>query len=187
MDEPVTVRDVMNRSYVGVSEADSVAGAAELMRQEGVHSAVVLRGSDPVGVLDEDPLIDIVADRRDPTETTAEEVMRPAVSVDADQRLDQAIAAMATDGLRYLLVEEDGEVVASVSEHDIVTAYSVLGGRAERAEAPVAVPGADSVDLATEFDEEVYSTQGVCESCGALTRELTGHNGQLLCSDCLGL
>jgi CBS domain-containing protein len=187
MDEPVTVRDVMNRSYVGVSEADSVAGAAELMRDEGVHSAVVLRGSEPVGVLDEDRLIDVVADRRDPAETTAGDVMRPAVAVDADQRLEGAIGAMTTDGLRHLLVEENGEVVASVSEHDIVTAYSVLGARTEPAEAPMATPTAVGDEAAAELDREVYSTQGVCESCGALTRELSSHNGQLVCADCLGL
>lgn len=187
MDEPVTVRDVMNRSYVGVSEADSVAGAAELMREEGVHSAVVLRGSEPVGVLDEDRLIALVADHGDPTETTAGEVMRPAVAVDADQRLEQALGAMATDGLRHLLVEENGELVASVSEHDIVTAYSVLGPRTGPAEAQVATPVGGPGELDTDLDREVYSTQGVCESCGSLTRELSSHNGQLLCTDCLAL
>lgn len=186
MDEPVTVRDVMNRSYVGVSEADTVAGAAELMREEGVQSAVVLRGSEPVGVLDEDRLIDLVADRRDPAETNAGDAMRPAVAVDADQRLEGAIGAMAIDGLRHLLVEEDGEVIASVSEHDILTAYSVLGAGPDPAEAPMAVPSGGAGETA-ELDREVYSTQGVCESCGALTRELSSHNGQLLCADCLGL
>lgn len=187
MDDPVTVRDVMNRSYVGVSESDSVAGAAELMREEGVHSAVVLRGSEPVGVLDEDRLIDLVADRRDPTETTAGDVMRPAVAVDADQRLEQAIGAMATDGLRHLLVEEGGDVVGSVSEHDVVTAYSVLGARTEPIDAQPATPSDQAGALAADLDREVYSTQGVCESCGALTRDLSSHNGQLVCPDCLGL
>ena len=40
---------------------------------------------------------------------------------------------------------------------------------------------------AADLDRDVYSTQGVCESCGALTRELSSHNGQLLCADCLAL
>lgn len=187
MDDPVTVRDVMNRTYVGVSEADSVAGAAELMREESVHSAVVLRGLEPVGLLDEDRLLSIIADRRDPTETTAREAMRPVVTVEADQWLDQAIAAMTTDGIRHLLVEEDGELVGSVSEHDIVTAHSVLTTRPEPPEAPVAAPSGGVADAEPDFDHDVYSPQGVCESCGALTRELSSHNGQLLCADCLGL
>lgn len=184
MDEPVTVRDVMNRSFVGVSEGDSVAGAAQLMREEGVHSAVVLRGSDPIGVLDEDRLLDMVAETRDPTETTAGDLMRPAVAVDIDQRVEQAIGAMTTDGIRHLLVEENDELVGAVSEHDILTAHSVLTPRPEPAELQIgATYGTGEADL----DNEVYSTQGVCENCGALTRELSTHNGQLVCPDCLTL
>lgn len=187
MDDPVTVREVMNRSYLGVSEADPIAGAAELMREEGVRGAAVLRGSDPVGVLDEGRLCSLVADGLDPAETTAGELMQPAVSVDADQHLEHAISAMATDDLRHLLVEENGEVVGSVSDHDIVTAYSVLGSRPEPPEAPVAASAGSGGEFETDLDREVYSTQGVCESCGSLTRELSSHNGQLLCADCLGL
>lgn len=185
MDEPVTVRDVMNRSYVGVSEADTVAGAAQLMREEGVHSAIVLRGSEPVGLLDEDLLIELVAESRDPTELTAGEVMRgPTVAVDADRRLDDAIGALATDSVRHLLVESDGALVGTLSDHDIVTAHSVLERRTEPAEPMVAAPNSDE-EVAVERD--VYSSQGVCENCGALTRELTSHNGQLVCADCLAL
>jgi CBS domain-containing protein len=187
MEDPVTVRDVMHRSYVGVSESDSIVGAAELMLEEGVHGAVVLRGSEPVGVLDETRLLDVIANRRDPGETTAAEVMRPAVTVEADQRLEEAIAAMATDGLRHLLVEDNGDVVASVSDQDIVTAYSVIDSRAESPDHQVdpLVGAAETVDAALGSD--VYSTQGVCESCGALTGELSNHNGQLLCPDCIAL
>ena len=188
MDEPVTVRDVMNRSYVGVSEGDSVAGAAELMRDEGVLSAVVLRGSEPVGVLDEGRLLDLLAEGRDPNDTTAGELMRPAVAVEAGQPIERAAGAMATDGLRSLLVEEDGELVATVSDHDLMTAYSVRGTPAEPVEAPAAAPGVGAGGgLEADLDREVYSTQGVCESCGALTRELSSHNGQLVCADCLAL
>ncbi|MFB6361199.1 MAG: cyclic nucleotide-binding/CBS domain-containing protein [Halobacteriales archaeon] len=187
MDEPVTVRDVIHRSYVGVSESDSVAGAAELMLEEGVHSAVVLRGSDPIGVLDETRLLDVVANIRDPTATTAGDVMRPAVSVEADERLEEAITAMATDGLRHLLVEEDGEVIASVSDHDIVTAYSVMGTRSEPASEHTPGPPEPEMVVENELESDVYSTQGVCESCGTLTAELSNHNGQLLCSDCIAL
>jgi signal-transduction protein with cAMP-binding, CBS, and nucleotidyltransferase domain len=187
MDDPVRVRDVMNRSYVGVSEADSVAGAARLMRDEAVHSAVVLRGRDPVGLLDEDRLLDLVAEGRDPEETTAGEAMRPVVTIDTERPLEQAIAAMTTDGIRHLLVEEDDELVGSLSEHDVVTAHSVLTSRPELAEAQVAQPTAGVGGTESDRDRDVYSTQGVCESCGSLTRELSNHNGQLLCQDCLAL
>ena len=186
MDEPVTVRDVMNRSYVGVNEADSVAGAAALMREEGVLNAVVLRGSEPVGAVDGARLLDLLAAGEDPEETTVGELMRPAVAVEADQPIERAVGAMATDGLRSLLVEERGDLVATVSAHDLLTAYSVMGAPTEPLETPAVIPGGGG-ELEADLDREVYSTQGVCESCGALTRELSSHNGQLVCADCLGL
>ncbi len=187
MEEPVTVRDVMDRPYVGVSEADTVAGAARLMREEGVTGAVVLRGSEPVGLLDEDLFIELVAESSDPTELAAGEVMRePAAAVDVDQRLDDAIGAMATDSVRHLLVEDDGSLVGTLSEHDIVTAHSVLARRTEPPEAVVAAPTGDD-EVEVDLERDVYSSQGVCENCGSLTRELSSHNGQLVCADCLAL
>lgn len=193
MPDPVSVRDVMTRSYVGVSEADAVDGVARLMRDEGVHGAVVLRGHEPVGVVDVDRLLDLVADDRDPAETTAGELMRPAVTVDAEERLDEAIGAMTTDGIRHLLVEEDGELVGSMSEHDVVAAHAVLetltvstmganGGAVARPGPDQNVPDPEAVR-----DREIYSTQGVCENCGGLTRELSNVNGQLVCADCQAL
>ena len=188
MDDPVTVRDVMNRSYVGVSEADAVAGAARLMREEGVHSAVVLRGAEPVGQLDVDRLLVLVADDRDPAETTAGEVMRePAVVVDADQPVTDAIDAMTTGDVRHLLVEEDGELVGSLSEHDVVTAHTVLA-RGPPSPEPEAVMATSTVgESGTDLEGDAFSAQGVCEHCGSLTRELADHNGQLLCADCRSL
>jgi len=193
MPDPVSVRDVMTRSYVGVSEADAVDGVARLMREEGVHGAVVLRGHEPVGVVDVDRLLDLVADGRDPAETTAGELMRPAVTVDAEGRLEAAISAMTADGIRHLLVEEGGELVGSVSEHDVVAAHAVLetrsvaavGANGDTTDSPG--PDQNVPDPEAVRDQEIYSTQGVCESCGSLTRELSSVNGQLVCADCQAL
>ena len=51
MNENVTVREVMEREFVGVSESDGVLETSELLLREGSDLAVVLRGSEPVGVV----------------------------------------------------------------------------------------------------------------------------------------
>ncbi|MFB6354859.1 MAG: hypothetical protein ABEJ92_12335, partial [Halobacteriales archaeon] len=110
-------------------------------------------------------------------------------AVDADQRLDEqgpdTVGGHGADGIRTLLVEDGGDLVGSVSEHDVVTAHALFESRSRPS--PAAARTEAPADTAAELDREVYSTQGVCESCGALTRDLASHNGQLLCTDCLAL
>lgn len=177
MDETVTVRDVMDRSYVGVNEADPVVGAARLMREEGVDSALVLRGSDPVGVLRADDIVSLVAAEEDPDDVTVGEVMSTGtVSVAADSPVEDAVDAIAENGLRRVIVRDGEDVAGVLSEHDVVTAHTVLSTPDTPREAPTATaPGLES---------EVYGSQGVCEVCGSLTRNLTEYNGQLVCADC---
>ncbi|MFC6772289.1 CBS domain-containing protein, partial [Halorubrum pallidum] len=43
-----TVRDVMHREFLGASEADSLAAAADLMVTEATDCLVVVRGGEPV-------------------------------------------------------------------------------------------------------------------------------------------
>lgn len=179
MNEPVTARDVMNRSYVGVSEADSVAGAAELMRDEGVDGAVVLRGSDPVGIVSSIDIIDIVATGRDPVEIEVSEVMTDhLVSVTVDQRFEDAITALADSNLRHILVMDDGDIAGVLSEHDVVTAHSMMS--IGPGEAGTAVPP----EVQAELNPEGIATQGVCEICGSLSQDLVEVNGQVVCPAC---
>ncbi|WP_195155705.1 CBS domain-containing protein, partial [Halorubrum sp. AJ67] len=47
-----TVRDVMHREFLGVSESDSLSDAAALLVEEETNCVVVVRGGDPVGRLE---------------------------------------------------------------------------------------------------------------------------------------
>ncbi|MFC7195331.1 CBS domain-containing protein [Halosimplex aquaticum] len=53
MERDVSVQEVMDREFVGVSESDGLRETAELMLAEEADSAVVLHGSEPVGVVTE--------------------------------------------------------------------------------------------------------------------------------------
>jgi len=57
MERDVSVREVMDREFLGASESDGLREAAELMLVEDADSVVVLRGSDPVGVVTERDLM----------------------------------------------------------------------------------------------------------------------------------
>lgn len=178
MNDPVTARDVMNRSYVGVNEGDSVAGAARLMREEGVDGAVVLRGSDPVGIFSAADIVAIVAEGADPDETTVGDVMTDRLlSVDVDQRLDDAVSSLADNDLRHVLVLDNGDIAGMLSEHDIVTAQTML---------PTGMNETETVppEVEAELDPDEITNQGVCEICGTLSQDLTEVNGQMVCGAC---
>lgn len=178
MNDPVTARDVMNRSYVGVNEGDSVAGAAQLMRDEGVDGAVVLRGSDPVGIFGATDIVNLVAEGVDPDETAVGDVMTDRLlSVDVDQRLDDAVSSLADNDLRHVLVLDNGDIAGMLSEHDIVTAQTMM---------PTVTNDAEPVDpeVEAELNPDEVASQGVCEICGTLSRDLTEVNGQIVCPAC---
>lgn len=184
MDETITVREVMSRTYVGVTEGDTVAGAAGLLREEGAAGAVVLRGSEPVGVLSPREFVALVADGRDPEATPVGDVMAaPAVSVAADRRIGAALAALAEADVRQLAVVDDGEVVGLLSDHDLVTAAATFRERDGDASPDEPLP--DETRAADQVAE--YATQGVCEVCGALAADLSAVDGQLRCADCRDL
>ncbi|NHN59195.1 MULTISPECIES: cyclic nucleotide-binding/CBS domain-containing protein [Halorussus] len=201
MEGEVTVRDVMSREYVGVSESDTVLGAVGLMHEEEVGCVVVLRGSDPVGIVTETDVIALVAEEGDPAETEVSAVMsEPVVSIDADRELSDAAATMSREDIRRLLVTNGDELVGLLSERDVISASASLSGvqslRAESAREvgePVGTDrmGADPMannhaDVAADEgpDRHEYSDRSICETCGTLSRQLANVNGQLICADC---
>lgn len=180
MNGQVSVRDVMARSYVGVTEGDSLIGAAELMHDEQEICAVVLRGSDAVGTIHAANIVGMVAQRRDLDSVQVEDVMTPTTNtIPADADLETAVQLLMTNDGLPVVVEANNEVVGILSEHDVVTAYAVYTDAMAEEQGGTA-PVADAGPVDAE-----YSDQGVCEVCGSLTRELTEHNGQLVCPDCL--
>jgi predicted transcriptional regulator len=174
----------MRRTYVGVSEGDSVAGAARLMREEGVDGAVVVRGPDPIGMLTASDVMGVVADGEDPETTAVDAAMRrPAVTVAPEDGLEEVIGAMADHDVRWLAVVSEGTLVGTVTEHDIVTVPSSFStGATESTGRDDPIRERTGRDVGAESD--TYTTQGVCEVCGSLSRSLDPHNGQLVCEDC---
>ncbi len=196
----MTVRDVMTREFVGVSESDTVLGAVKLMDEEDAGYVVVLRGSQPVGIVTESDVLELVADERDPADVAVSAVMSdPVVSVDVDRALSDAAATMSREDIRRVAATSEGELVGVLSERDLIAASASLSGaRTAREEAPDDVAfsnaggtsmGAGSAggDARDEADRYEYADRSICETCGTLSRELANVNGQLICADCRGV
>ncbi|WP_435358243.1 CBS domain-containing protein [Haloarchaeobius sp. DFWS5] len=192
MERDVSIRDITTREYVGVSESDSVLSTVQLMRDEDAGSVLVLRGEDPVGIMTERDVLEMVADGSDPATTTVSDLMsRPVVSIDADRSLSEAADVMSRQEIRNLLVTDGDEVVGVLTERDVIDVAGPL--RASQSLAATTDSLRDSTDMDETPDEspianggtgDEYGTQGVCELCGALAGSLYEANGQLVCPDC---
>ncbi|PSQ28976.1 signal transduction protein [Halobacteriales archaeon QS_9_68_17] len=185
MQSDVTIRDVMTREYVGVSESDTVLDVVGLMRQEETGCVVVLRGSDPVGILTEWDVLGVVADESSPRETTAASVMSdPVLTVSPDQQLRTAAGKMSRENIRRLVVIENGEVVGVLNERDVIAAAASFRRPEEPAPPSSAAGNQHDSRIAAGPNGEEYSDQSVCETCGSLSDTLREYNGQLVCTEC---
>ena len=204
MESELSVRDVLTNDYVGVSESDTVRGAVELMREERSSCVLVVRGSEPVGIMTEWDVLGVVSDDRDPAETTVGDVMTsPVITFGPDRSLTDAADAMARENIRNVVVEDDDGVVGLVTQRDVIAAAGsfqatmtpsrttdTTGGLegTQPSDEPTSQStstsreGLDSRAMANGGDE--YTTQGVCEACGSLADALWDANGQLVCADC---
>lgn len=187
MEPDVTVRDLMTREYVGVSESDPVSGVADLLLDEDARAAVVLRGSEPVGMLTMADALGHLTGDGEPDGPVSDAMSGTTPSVAAGGGFVDAANKLAEAGTECLMVTDGDELLGVVSERDVVGAAASLstrpaheGGRDREVE--VAGVTADVGDAAGA--ETGYSTQSVCEICGSLTPDLQNFNGQLICSDC---
>jgi CBS domain-containing protein len=117
-----SIRDLMTENPCAVDAEKSVAYAAKMMRDEDVGLAPIVEGNKLIGTLtDRDVAIRVVAEGKDPEQTTVREVASTnVVTIDPQQDLDEALRLMAKHQVRRLpVVEEDGRLVGVVAQADV--------------------------------------------------------------------
>ena len=117
-----SIRDLMTENPCTIDADKSVAYAAKMMRDEDVGLAPIVEGDKLIGTLtDRDIAIRVVAEGKDPNQTTVREVASTnLVTIDPQQDLDEALRLMAKHQVRRLpVVEEDGRLVGVVAQADV--------------------------------------------------------------------
>lgn len=186
MRDGTTVRDLMHREFLGVSESDDLADAAELMLSEGADCLVVLRGSEAVGCLTPRNVLTAVLGENGLEQRTVGDVMEPPVpTVEADERLAVAEERLVTEGTGRLIVTVDEEAVGVVTERDVLAANPVRRAPEREIQREAGAEREAATEAQEVGDSAGVVTQSICEECGALTADLDRSNGKLLCQDCL--
>lgn len=116
-----TVRDVMTSNVRAAASTDSLADAAQMMKEEDVGSLPVVEDDRLIGILtDRDIIVRAVAERVDPQSISVGDVAsRELVTVDPDQDLDEALSLMARHRVRRLPVVADGRLVGILAQADV--------------------------------------------------------------------
>lgn len=190
MNTEVTVREVMDREYVGVSESDDLVETVELLLREETDAAVVVRGREPVGVVTARDVLALFVEGPDPQTATVADAMTESIpTVPPDETLDAAADRMSAQSTRWLVVTDGAEPLGLLTEHALLATRAPDPGRNSPAtdSGVVTADGDAGTALATEQETEAddsFDDQGICEVCGTLTRDLGASNGQLLCADC---
>lgn len=185
MEQALAVRDVLTTDYVGVSEGDTVLATVELMRAERTGCALVVRGSEPIGIVTEWDVLGLVEQRESPGETTVGEVMSaPVITMAADRSLTEAAALMTRENVRNVAVADDEGILGVVTQRDVIAAAGSFQSSLD-AEPTGEMETAGGFENGTvRANGGEYASQGVCETCGSLADTLWEANGQLVCADC---
>ncbi|SDF51085.1 CBS domain-containing protein [Halorubrum xinjiangense] len=134
-----TVRDVMHREFLGVSESDSLSDAAALLVEEGTNCLVVVRGGEPVGRLESRDALDALLSATGvaggsetetaPTDLTVGEAMGPPLpTVSPDDSLAALEERLVAEGTDRVVAVDDGEAVGVVTDGDALAAGAPRSG-----------------------------------------------------------
>jgi CBS domain-containing protein len=120
----IDVGSICQRDLDVIGPDDSVAKAADRMRQRTVGSLIVVDGSKhPIGILtDRDLVIRALADAKDADSTPVSEVMTPDIVVaTADTSINSALRLMRNGPFRRLpIVDGKGALIGLVTVDDML-------------------------------------------------------------------
>jgi CBS domain-containing protein len=115
------VRDIMTTEVATAAPDTTLEEIATMMRDENVGSIPIVEDEELTGIVtDRDIVVRCIAEGKDPSEVTAEEVYSEELqTVEPDADVRQAADIMGRRQIRRLPVVDDGELVGIVALGDI--------------------------------------------------------------------
>jgi CBS domain-containing protein len=112
--------ELMTGDVVTAPRDATISSVAELMRDRGVGSVVIVEGERPCALItDRDVAIALGADGVERSAQVDSHATRPLVTGDAEMDLEEAVARMVQHGVRRLPILSDGALVGIVTLDDL--------------------------------------------------------------------
>lgn len=118
---PITVGEVMKSPVKTVSPDESARSVATRLSEEQIGSLVVCDNGEPVGIVTDSDVSDLVSDGYDPNSTTAAEFMAsPLVNIREDKSIQDAAKQLREHDIKRLpVVDEHSDIVGIVTTTDL--------------------------------------------------------------------
>lgn len=118
---PITIREIMQTPVETIDPGQSVREAARRLAEKEIGSLVVCEGSEPVGIVTDVDLTELVSAGEDPEATTVRQLMSsPLVTIPEDASIEQAAEQIREQVVKRLpVVDEGGEIVGIVTTTDL--------------------------------------------------------------------
>jgi CBS domain-containing protein len=121
-----TVEESMNNYVLTVRPDETLERGAQAMIERKCGSAMVVKGSDFIGIVTERDVLRAVAHGRVPWSTKVEEIMTAnPVCVPPDTETAEAIRIMIEGGFRHLPIVQEGDLVGLVSLRELLRASAL--------------------------------------------------------------
>ena len=136
------VGELMSSPVVAASADETIAVAANRMREAKVGSLVVLDGQRVAGIFTERDNVRFAAEGKDPaTETVGEWMTADPDTVSPDESVSDAFQSLSDHGYRHIPVVSDGQAVGIVSMRDLMRVARIQPVDALAGEVPKGLEG----------------------------------------------
>ncbi|MEK6692757.1 MAG: CBS domain-containing protein [Nitrospirota bacterium] len=118
----VTIKKIMSKNILRVSEETTVKEAAKIMKTSKIGCLLVEKDKTPVGIITETDIVRrLVAEEKDAGITQVKTIMSsPLLSIDASKSVIDANDMMDKNSIRHLIIKEEGLIVGVVSSRDMM-------------------------------------------------------------------
>lgn len=175
MNNNVEIQEVMTDGVIAIEKEKNIVQASKLLEEEWIRGLVVVDNGEAVGVIVcRDIVYEVVAEGRDPRDTTVADVMSTDLIVaESDEYLNEVAMAMAKNNVSRVPVVEGDMLIGIVTQSDILRAWP---GFAEIMD--------EEIEMEAEAQPREETDSGPCEDCENYSEELKPSNGLMLCPEC---
>ena len=116
-----SVRDIMIKDLLTISENETALKAAQVMTEKGVSSLIVLSNDQPIGIVTERDFIKkiCVKELKVSSVRVGDMMSRIRTSASPDTPIDVAVQRMVNNRIRRLPIIENGKVVGIITVTDL--------------------------------------------------------------------
>lgn len=115
-------KDVAEKVFLSLPRATNALEAARKMKESHQGFVIVADAGTPEGIVTEwDYLLKIVAEGRDPAQSTLGDIMTPGlITVKGSDGLESVARTMTEQGVRRVMVLQDGQVLGVITSRTIL-------------------------------------------------------------------